>query len=55
MDPNLRMTADLRIAICKSCEYLKGKYNRCALCNCFMELKTKVPFARCPHNPPKWL
>ena len=49
-----RMTADQRLAICKSCAYLKGKYNRCALCNCFMNVKTKNPFARCPHNPPKW-
>tara|TARA_Y100000034_G_C6812537_1_gene365280 strand:- start:504 stop:863 length:360 start_codon:yes stop_codon:yes gene_type:complete len=39
--------------ICSSCKYLT-EGNRCSVCKCYMQTKTKMAFARCPLNPPKW-
>lgn len=50
----LRADADiaaLRISICSQCEFLK-KHTRCEKCGCFMKVKTKVGFAKCPIG--KW-
>ena len=40
-----------RINICKKCEFLK-KHTKCEKCGCFMKVKTKVGFAKCPIG--KW-
>lgn len=41
-----------RLSICKGCEHLTGKLNQCDLCNCFMNIKTRIFFAQCPIG--KW-
>jgi hypothetical protein len=41
-----------RMEICKGCEHLTGKLNKCDLCNCFMNIKTRIFFAKCPVD--KW-
>ena len=40
-----------RMRICKSCPYLQTM-NRCQLCGCFMNAKTRMENAGCPIN--KW-
>ena len=40
-----------RMAICGGCEQLT-KIKTCSLCNCFMPVKTTVPFLACPDG--KW-
>ena len=56
LNPNQpRSTEELhetRLAICKTCEHFKPKSERCALCGCFMKLKTKLENASCPVG--KW-
>lgn len=39
-----------RLEICKTCEYFKN--NRCDLCGCYMNLKSKLETSHCPIN--KW-
>jgi len=39
-----------RYSMCLSCEHLHEE--RCKLCGCFMEKKTKIASATCPIN--KW-
>ena len=56
------MTPDERLEICKECEHLRRipilpgdtKILQCNICNCFMHVKTKLPNAVCPDNPPRW-
>jgi hypothetical protein len=43
---------DDRLAICKACPELIKLTTQCKKCGCFMQLKTKVPFAECPIG--KW-
>ncbi len=43
---------EIRMSICKSCENLIPFMNRCKLCGCFMDIKTKIKDAVCPEN--KW-
>lgn len=43
---------DHRMSVCNSCEHLSEKLHRCALCGCFMELKTWLPTQKCPID--KW-
>ena len=44
---------DMRWGLCKGCEFLTEK-NTCQKCGCYMYVKHKLAFARCPLNPPKW-
>ena len=46
----LSKSPESRIAICVSCEHYKA--SRCMKCGCFVALKTKFEFAKCPIN--KW-
>ena len=41
-----------RIDHCKKCEYYIKKENRCRLCGCFLQYKTKFLNAHCPIK--KW-
>lgn len=45
--------SDRKIAICKSCEFYKIKSQTCQICGCFLPIKTKIAFFKCPKN--KWL
>lgn len=40
--------ADLRLAICHSCQYFKQKTTRCRACGCIMSFKALLPEADCP-------
>lgn len=40
-----------RFEICKKCEFLING-ERCEKCGCYMPLKTKLPFMKCPEG--KW-
>ena len=42
---------DTRMSICLSCDQL-GEWKICKLCKCFMHLKSRYKFARCPIG--KW-
>jgi hypothetical protein len=42
------MAAERR-AICQRCPLL-GPGRRCMACGCFIDLKTKLPEERCPHD-----
>lgn len=41
-----------RYAICKVCEFFDDYRKTCKKCSCFMILKTKIPWAKCPIG--KW-
>jgi hypothetical protein len=55
-------TSKKRIAICEACQYFKPKSRTCGTpiigdkvdgkktCGCFMDVKTKLPFASCPFS-----
>ena len=43
---------DRRMAICRSCEFLKRPAEQCSKCGCFMKLKSKIERAHCPIH--KW-
>lgn len=43
-------SSERRLQVCSTCEYKKGL--RCEVCGCFVALKARVPFARCPMG--KW-
>jgi hypothetical protein len=45
-------TADQRMDICKSCPELIQLTKQCKKCGCFMEMKTKLEYAKCPIG--KW-
>ena len=44
--------AQARLDICKGCEFLSRKMDRCLKCGCFMKLKTTLADAKCPME--KW-
>ena len=48
-----KKTPEERMAICKKCPHL-GRWKVCDKCKCFMPLKTKIRWAECPLEPPKW-
>jgi recombinational DNA repair protein RecR len=48
-----KKTPEERMAICKKCPHLK-KWKVCDICKCFMPLKTKIRWAECPLEDPKW-
>jgi hypothetical protein len=41
-----------RLDICRKCEHFQEESSRCAICGCFMDYKTLLPFAECPQG--KW-
>jgi hypothetical protein len=41
-----------RMDLCKSCEFLFKPTTQCKKCGCFMNLKAKLPHAKCPIG--KW-
>ena len=41
-----------RLSHCRSCDHLAD--GTCALCSCFVELRSAKLRMRCPHVPPKW-
>ena len=48
-----KKTPEERMAICKKCPHL-GRWTVCDKCKCFMPLKTKLRWAECPDEPPRW-
>lgn len=44
--------AEERIKMCESCQFFKKMTRQCALCGCFMDVKTKMLEASCPAG--KW-
>jgi hypothetical protein len=43
-----------RWKICQTCPHLNKKWKFCKICLCFMPLKTKLRWAECPDEPPRW-
>lgn len=43
---------DQRMSICRTCENFKERTQRCGLCHCFMNMKTRLSGANCPIG--KW-
>jgi hypothetical protein len=39
-----------RISICKSCSHYFSPTGTCKKCGCFMSLKTRISYAKCPIN-----
>ena len=37
-----------RLNICSTCEHFQAGACRCRLCGCFMQLKARIPQAKCP-------
>lgn len=48
---NKETNAAKRLEICKECPSLKA-LNRCSECGCFMDIKTRLFFTKCPLG--KW-
>ena len=48
-----KQTPEQRYEICKKCPNL-NKWKVCKVCNCFMPLKTKIRWAECPEEVPRW-
>ena len=49
-----QLTHEERYKICKECPNLDKRWKICKVCNCFMPLKTKLRWAECPEEPPRW-
>ena len=43
-----------RLKICQSCPNYQKFWKTCKICMCFMPLKTKLRWAECPDEPPRW-
>ena len=41
-----------RISICNSCPHFRKSLSQCKKCGCFMKVKAKIAFTRCPIG--KW-
>ena len=41
-----------RLAICKKCKHFRKSTNQCKKCGCFMQLKARIAFTKCPID--KW-
>jgi len=41
-----------RMEICKGCKHFRKSVSQCKKCGCFMKLKAKVSFTKCPDG--KW-
>jgi hypothetical protein len=42
------MTPAERLTICAGCPHFEAKLQRCKLCGCMMQLKARLPQAKCP-------
>ncbi|WP_407306964.1 DUF6171 family protein [Acinetobacter sp.] len=40
--------ANERIKVCQECDAFRKMTRTCSVCNCFMDLKTKMLHASCP-------
>ena len=49
-----KLSHEERYKICKECPNLDKRWKVCRVCNCFMPLKTKIRWAECPEEPPRW-
>ena len=43
-----------RLKICEQCPNYSKFWKTCKICHCFMPLKTKLRWAECPDEPPRW-
>jgi hypothetical protein len=43
-----------RLTICRGCEHFDADAERCRVCTCFMQWKTRLEAWHCPLDPPKW-
>lgn len=41
-----------RYQICAECEHLNQQWHRCEKCKCWMPVKARLPFTKCPEG--KW-
>ena len=49
-----KKTHEERLEICKKCPKYSKFWKTCTICKCFMPLKTKLRWAECPDEPPRW-
>ena len=49
-----KLSPEERYKICQECPNLNKRWKVCKICNCFMPLKTKIRWAECPEEPPRW-
>lgn len=54
-DPSIapRRVAMLRMQVCRECDKFLPDSGQCSLCQCYMELKTKMANVACPVG--KWV
>jgi len=43
---------EMRLNICKDCQFLNKRYYKCIQCGCFMKIKTVIGTSKCPIG--KW-
>ena len=41
-----------RLAICNKCKHFRKSVNQCKKCGCFMQIKARIAFTKCPID--KW-
>ena len=51
---NKKKTHEERLKICQKCPNYSKFWKTCKICHCFMTLKTKLRWAECPDEPPRW-
>ena len=51
---NKKKTHEERLKICLKCPNYSKFWKTCKICHCFMPLKTKLRWAECPDEPPRW-
>ena len=49
-----KLSHEERLKICRKCPHYNKFWKTCKICNCFMPLKTKLRWAECPDEPPRW-
>ena len=49
-----KKTHEERLKICQKCPKYSKFWKTCKICHCFMPLKTKLRWAECPDEPPRW-
>ena len=47
-----KITANQRYSICKTCDEFRSSIKQCKICGCFMPLKVRLAFEKCPKE--KW-
>ena len=43
-----------RLAICRGCQWFEAQSEKCHVCGCAMQLKTRLATSHCPLPAPKW-